>query len=177
MIGRGANLELETRLLSNHSYLSFRQTCTYARAYLCSLAMLSLQWLPQELSYNWLNDRHAIQSHCPSAQTAAAKFGFRYHHSDNLCDISDWTSNEGFGVIVHRFSKKTITILYNLCLYRKQKRIWMNQRSTKKLETFWILWSWKDDFRSICVLTEIHLILIFVPFVGPSAKPFQMLCF
>lgn len=138
-------------------------TCSF-----CSLATLSLQWLPQELSYSWLKDTHTIQSRCPSAQSAAAKFGFRYHHSDNLRDISDWTSKEGFGVIVHSFSKKAITkVLYNLCLYRKQKRIWMNRRSTNKLETFWILWSLKDDFRSICVLTEVHLILIFVPFVGP----------
>lgn len=40
-----------------------------------------------------------------------------------------------------------------VCRFRKQKRIWLNQRSTKRPETCWTQWSLKDDFWSVSVLT------------------------
>lgn len=55
-----------------------------------------------------------------------------------------------------------------LCLFRKQKRNWQNQRSTKRLGTYWTRWSLKDDFSCVSVLT-VRFHLLKCPFLSSEA--------
>lgn len=67
------------------------------------------------------------------------------------CLSSEDSCNSFFGSIVDGTKTKPICVC--LCVFRKQKRNWLNQRSTKRLEAYWTQWSLKDDFWCISVLT------------------------
>lgn len=100
--------------------------------------------LPQSLTFYDDNDKATSKQFCSNLLIIDS---YTNMCRGQLCIYSK------VAVIPHFWALEIFFKSLCLCLFRKQKRIWPNQRSTRRLETFWTQWSLKDDFWSVSVLT------------------------